>query len=94
MTRLSGPAQWWILRLDKKSSRRGARVGAGDMTVGALEPANINTGITIAGKRAKIPAGGHRAQLPDRPPARTTTTSRSPSRGTVSKDGVIDDTVR
>jgi glucose-1-phosphate adenylyltransferase len=35
-----------------------ARVGVGDdNTPNQLEPANINTGITIAGKRASIPAG-------------------------------------
>ena len=33
-------------------------VGAGDdMTPNLLEPANINTGITIVGKRARLPAG-------------------------------------
>jgi len=36
----------------------GAQVGAGDdNTPNQLEPANINTGITIVGKRAIIPAG-------------------------------------
>jgi glucose-1-phosphate adenylyltransferase len=36
----------------------GAQVGAGDdNTPNQLEPANINTGITIVGKRASIPAG-------------------------------------
>jgi len=36
----------------------GAQVGAGDeMTINILEPANINTGITIVGKRARVPAG-------------------------------------
>jgi glucose-1-phosphate adenylyltransferase len=36
----------------------GTQVGAGDeMTPNLLEPANINTGITIVGKRARIPAG-------------------------------------
>lgn len=36
----------------------GAQVGAGDeMTPNMLEPANINTGITIVGKRARVPAG-------------------------------------
>lgn len=35
-----------------------AQLGAGkDDTPNKLEPANINTGITIAGKRARIPAG-------------------------------------
>jgi glucose-1-phosphate adenylyltransferase len=35
----------------------GAHVGAGDdNTPNQLEPANINTGITIVGKRARIPA--------------------------------------
>ncbi len=35
-----------------------AQVGVGDdNTPNQLEPANINTGITIVGKRAKIPAG-------------------------------------
>jgi len=36
----------------------GTMVGAGDdMTPNLLEPANINTGITIVGKRARLPAG-------------------------------------
>jgi len=36
----------------------GTQVGAGDdMTPNLLEPANINTGITIVGKRARVPAG-------------------------------------
>jgi glucose-1-phosphate adenylyltransferase len=36
----------------------GTQVGVGDdMTPNLLEPANINTGITIVGKRAHIPAG-------------------------------------
>jgi len=36
----------------------GAQVGAGDeMTINMVEPANINTGITIVGKRARVPAG-------------------------------------
>lgn len=36
----------------------GAQVGCGDdNTPNQLEPANINTGITIVGKRAQIPAG-------------------------------------
>jgi glucose-1-phosphate adenylyltransferase len=36
----------------------GTQVGVGDdMTPNLLEPANINTGITIIGKRAHIPAG-------------------------------------
>jgi len=35
-----------------------ARLGAGrDDTPNKLEPANLNTGITIVGKRAHIPAG-------------------------------------
>jgi glucose-1-phosphate adenylyltransferase len=35
-----------------------AQLGAGDdNTPNKLEPANISTGITIAGKRANIPAG-------------------------------------
>jgi len=35
-----------------------AQVGVGDdMTPNQLEPANLNTGITIAGKRARVPAG-------------------------------------
>jgi glucose-1-phosphate adenylyltransferase len=35
----------------------GTQVGAGDdMTPNLLEPANINTGITIVGKRARVPA--------------------------------------
>jgi glucose-1-phosphate adenylyltransferase len=36
----------------------GTQLGAGDdLTPNYLEPANINTGITIVGKRARIPAG-------------------------------------
>ena len=36
----------------------GAQVGVGDdMTPNQLEPSNINTGITIGGKRARVPAG-------------------------------------
>jgi glucose-1-phosphate adenylyltransferase len=36
----------------------GAQVGVGDDTTpNQLEPANINTGITIVGKRARVPAG-------------------------------------
>ena len=36
----------------------GTQVGAGDeMTPNLLEPENINTGITIIGKRARVPAG-------------------------------------
>jgi glucose-1-phosphate adenylyltransferase len=36
----------------------GTQLGAGDeMTANLLEPANINTGITIVGKRARVPAG-------------------------------------
>ena len=36
----------------------GTQVGSGDeMTLNLLEPANINTGITIVGKRARVPVG-------------------------------------
>jgi glucose-1-phosphate adenylyltransferase len=36
----------------------GAQVGSGeDMTVNRAEPANLSTGITIVGKRARVPAG-------------------------------------
>jgi glucose-1-phosphate adenylyltransferase len=36
----------------------GTQVGAGDdLTPNRLEPANINTGITIVGKRARVPVG-------------------------------------
>ena len=36
----------------------GTQIGAGDeMTPNLLEPANINMGITIVGKRARVPAG-------------------------------------
>jgi glucose-1-phosphate adenylyltransferase len=36
----------------------GTQVGAGDdMTPNLLEPGNLNTGITIVGKRARVPAG-------------------------------------
>ena len=38
--------------------RVAAQVGVGDNnTPNQLEPANLNTGITIVGKRAHIPAG-------------------------------------
>lgn len=45
--------------LDKESEiGAGAQVGVGnDNTPNQLEPANINTGITIVGKRASVPAG-------------------------------------
>jgi glucose-1-phosphate adenylyltransferase len=36
----------------------GSQVGSGDnMTPNSLEPANLNTGITIVGKQAHVPAG-------------------------------------
>jgi glucose-1-phosphate adenylyltransferase len=36
----------------------GAQLGCGDdNTANQLEPANLDTGITIAGKRASVPAG-------------------------------------
>ena len=36
----------------------GARVGVGDNdTPNQMEPGNLNTGITIIGKRARVPAG-------------------------------------
>ncbi len=36
----------------------GTYIGAGDeMTPNLLEPSNLNTGITIIGKRARVPAG-------------------------------------
>jgi glucose-1-phosphate adenylyltransferase len=36
----------------------GAQVGSGeDMTVNRVEPTNLSTGITIVGKRARVPAG-------------------------------------
>ena len=45
--------------LDKQIEvRAGARVGVGDdLTPNQLEPANIDTGITIVGKHARVPAG-------------------------------------
>jgi len=77
----------------------GAQVGAGDdMTVNALEPANINTGITIAGKRAKIPAGaviGRNCRIDPNTNPDDYDQLAVPSGGTVSKRTVlIDDTVR
>lgn len=77
----------------------GAQVGAGDdMTVNALEPANINTGITIAGKRAKTPAGaviGRNCRIDPNTNPDDYDQLAVPSGGTVSKRTVlIDDTVR
>jgi glucose-1-phosphate adenylyltransferase len=76
-----------------------AQVGAGDdMTINALEPANINTGITIAGKRAKIPASaviGRNCRIDPNTNPDDYDQLIVPSGGTVSKRTVlIDDTVR
>jgi glucose-1-phosphate adenylyltransferase len=66
-----------------------AQLGAGeDNTPNRLEPNNINTGITIAGKRARIPAGtviGRNCRIdPDTTPG-DYESQEVPSGGTVSK---------
>ena len=58
-TRILAGAQVNCCVLDKEIEiGPDARVGGGDdSTPNQLEPGNLNTGITIAGKRARIPAG-------------------------------------
>jgi glucose-1-phosphate adenylyltransferase len=78
---------------------RGACLGNGDdMTPNQLEPANIDTGITIAGKRACIPAGaviGRNCRIDPNTTEEDYDRLEIPSGGTVSKRAtVIDDTVR
>jgi glucose-1-phosphate adenylyltransferase len=78
---------------------RGACLGNGDdMTPNQLEPANIDTGITIAGKRAVIPAGvliGRNCRIDPNTTEDDYDELEIPSGGTISKRAtVIDDTVR
>jgi glucose-1-phosphate adenylyltransferase len=77
----------------------GAQLGVGDdNTPNELEPANINTGITIAGKRARVPAGaviGRNCRIDPNITEDDYDQFEVPSGGTVSKRTiVIDDTVR
>jgi glucose-1-phosphate adenylyltransferase len=69
----------------------GAQVGVGDdNTPNQLEPANINTGITIVGKRARIPAGaviGRNCRIDPNTTAADYDQIQVPSGGTVSKRG-------
>jgi glucose-1-phosphate adenylyltransferase len=69
----------------------GAHLGAGkDDTPNKMEPANINTGITIAGKRAQIPAGAIIGRNCRIDPSTTPDDYESievPSGGTISKKG-------
>jgi len=78
---------------------RGAQLGFGDdNTPNQLEPANIDTGITIAGKRAHIPAGavfGRNCRIDPNTTDDDYDELEVPSGGTISKRAtVIDDTVR
>jgi glucose-1-phosphate adenylyltransferase len=77
----------------------GAQVGVGDdNTPNQLEPANINTGITIMGKRARVPAGatiGRNCRIDPNTTKDDYDQLEVPSGGTISKrTTVIDDTVR
>jgi glucose-1-phosphate adenylyltransferase len=77
----------------------GAKVGVGDDNrPNELEPANINTSITIAGKRARIPAGaviGRNCRIDPNTTEADYDELEIPSGGTISKRTiVIDDTVR
>jgi glucose-1-phosphate adenylyltransferase len=76
-----------------------AQVGVGDdNTPNQLEPANINTGITIVGKRARIPAGaviGRNCRIDPDTAGDDYDQLEVPSSGTISKrTTIIDDTVR
>ena len=76
-----------------------AQVGVGDdNTPNQLEPANINTGITIVGKRARIPARASIGRNCRIDPGTTIDDYDQldvPSGGTISKRAtVLDDTVR
>jgi glucose-1-phosphate adenylyltransferase len=66
-----------------------AQLGAGkDDTPNKLEPANLNTGITIAGKRAHIPAGvviGRNCRIDPSTTPDDYESKEVPSGGTVSK---------
>ena len=70
----------------------GASLGEGkDDTPNQNEPANIHTGITIAGKRARIPAGaviGRNCRIDPSTTPDDYETIKIPSGGTVSKKGV------
>jgi glucose-1-phosphate adenylyltransferase len=65
----------------------GAQLGAGDeMTPNQLEPANIDTGITIVGKRARIPASaviGRNCRIDPNTTAKDYAELQVPSGGTV-----------
>jgi len=67
----------------------GAQLGAGDdNTPNVLEPANINTGITIVGKRAYIPGGaviGHNCRIDPSTLPEDYDILEVPSGGTISK---------
>jgi glucose-1-phosphate adenylyltransferase len=76
-----------------------AQVGVGDdSTPNQLEPANINTGITIVGKRARIPASasiGRNCRIDPNTTGDDYDQLEVPSGGTISKRAtVLDDTVR
>jgi len=77
----------------------GTRLGGGDdNTPNQLEPANLDTGITIVGKRARIPAGaviGRNCRIDPSTTIDDYDQLEVPSGGTISKRAaVIDDTVR
>jgi len=77
----------------------GARLGCGDdNTPNQLEPANLDTGITIVGKRARVPAGaviGRNCRIDPNTTDDDYDQLEVPSGGTISKRAtVIDDTVR
>jgi glucose-1-phosphate adenylyltransferase len=77
----------------------GAQVGVGDdNTPNRLEPVNINTGITVVGKRARIPGGaviGRNCRIDSDTTEHDYDQLEVPSGGTISKrTAVVDDTVR
>jgi glucose-1-phosphate adenylyltransferase len=65
----------------------GAQVGYGDdMTPNQLEPANIDTGITIVGKRARVPANaviGRNCRIDPNTTAKDYAELQVPSGGTI-----------
>ncbi len=78
---------------------RGAQVGCGDdNTPNQLEPANLDTGITIVGKRARIPADaivGRNCRIDPGTGAEDYDDLVVPSGGTITvRTMLIDDTVR
>ena len=78
---------------------RGAQVGCGDdNTPNQLEPANLDTGITIVGKRAKVPADaivGRNCRIDPGTGEEDYDDLVVPTGGTVTKRAVlVDDTVR